>query len=150
MICQYCGADHAGDVICQQMFMSHGSAFARLNQPNPAAPLEKEQRDRSAGMCMYCGNVFHAKDTSNSEVARVYAEAIAHDQQCPDNPLVKRIRELEAAQSANAPSYAELAGAVARGWCSPNNAHKEMDSELAFAITVQVAALLGLDGAAKP
>ena len=40
------------------------------------------------------------------------------------------------------PGYAEIAGAVARGWCSPNNSHKEMDSELAYAITVQVAALL--------
>ena len=35
MICHYCGADHASDIICQQMFMSHADAFVRLNQANP-------------------------------------------------------------------------------------------------------------------
>jgi hypothetical protein len=42
------------------------------------------------------------------------------------------------------PSYEDITGAVARGWCSPLNEHKVMDPELAFAISVQVAALLGL------
>jgi len=40
------------------------------------------------------------------------------------------------------PSYAEIAGAVARGWCSPANAHKEMDTTLAMAITVEIVNLL--------
>lgn len=31
-----------------------------------------------------------------------------------------------------------LRGAVARGWCSPENAHKEMDTELAEAIVREV------------
>ena len=53
---------------------------------------------KSAGMCMYCGNVFHAKDTSEPEVARVYAEALAHDQVCPHNPLVKKLADLSASR----------------------------------------------------
>lgn len=53
---------------------------------------------KSAGMCMYCGNVFHAKDTSAPEVARVYAEALAHDQVCPHNPLVKKLADLSASR----------------------------------------------------
>lgn len=28
--------------------------------------------------------------------------------------------------------------AVARGWCHPDNAHKEMDSKLAYAIVEEV------------
>ena len=32
--------------------------------------------------------------------------------------------------------------AVARGWCSPENAHKEMDADLAKAITQEVLAAL--------
>ena len=40
------------------------------------------------------------------------------------------------------PCYAEIAGAVARGWCSPANQHKEMDTRLAMAITVEVVKLL--------
>lgn len=39
-------------------------------------------------------------------------------------------------------NYAEIAGAVARGWCSPENSHKEMDSTLAIAITREVVALI--------
>lgn len=44
--------------------------------------------------------------------------------------------------SATRPNHLEICQAVARGWCSPNNAHKEMDVDLAFAIAVQVEALL--------
>jgi hypothetical protein len=36
----------------------------------------------------------------------------------------------------------ELLGAIARGWCSPENSHKEMDSALALAIASEVAHLL--------
>jgi len=32
----------------------------------------------------------------------------------------------------------ELLGAIARGWCSENNAHKTMDSDLALAIFDEV------------
>lgn len=56
-----------------------------------------EALQKSAGMCMYCGHVFHAADTSEPEVARVYAETIAHDQVCPENPLVKARSEVLAA-----------------------------------------------------
>lgn len=35
-----------------------------------------------------------------------------------------------------------IVGAVARGWCAPENAHKVMDSDLAYAIAREVAALV--------
>lgn len=65
---------------------------ARLDQ-SACNPPTGVARQKSAGLCMYCGHVFHAADTSEAEVAKVYAEAIAHDQQCPDNPLVKKLAE---------------------------------------------------------
>ena len=40
------------------------------------------------------------------------------------------------------PTMTEIVQAVARGWCSPNNSHKLMDSELAYAIAVQIEAML--------
>ena len=40
------------------------------------------------------------------------------------------------------PTFEEIAGAVARGWCSPENARKEMDSDLAYAITNEIESLL--------
>ena len=40
------------------------------------------------------------------------------------------------------PSFEEIAGAVARGWCAPENAQKEMDSDLAYAVTREIEALL--------
>ena len=36
----------------------------------------------------------------------------------------------------------EIRGAIARGWCSPENSHKEMDSTLAEAISEEVLKLL--------
>lgn len=36
----------------------------------------------------------------------------------------------------------EIEGAVARGWCWSENRHKEMDTDLAFAIAVEVRKLL--------
>jgi hypothetical protein len=49
------------------------------------------ERGKSSAVCMYCGQAFHAADTSQAAVGRVYHEAIEHDQKCPSNPLVKRI-----------------------------------------------------------
>ena len=40
------------------------------------------------------------------------------------------------------PCYAEIAGAVARGWCHPANERKEMDTTLAMAITAEIVKLL--------
>ena len=42
------------------------------------------------------------------------------------------------------PSEEDVSGAVARGWCSPENAHKEMDSTLAEAIVKEVTRVLGV------
>ena len=39
------------------------------------------------------------------------------------------------------PRLAAIRGAVARGWCSPSNAHKEMDVDLALAIADEVYAI---------
>ena len=38
----------------------------------------------------------------------------------------------------------QIAEAVARGWCSPKNATKEMDVDLAAAITFQIVGLLAV------
>lgn len=46
-------------------------------------------------------------------------------------------------------SVAELRGAVARGWCAPENARKEMDVELAEAIAREVGALLARTPASR-
>ena len=35
-------------------------------------------------------------------------------------------------------SMDDLMGAIARGWCTPDNAHKEMDADLAIAIAQEV------------
>ena len=41
-------------------------------------------------------------------------------------------------------SYEEILGAVARGWCTEGNAHKEMDSDLATAIADEIAVLFSV------
>ena len=35
-------------------------------------------------------------------------------------------------------TMADIRGAVARGWCHAKNSHKEMDSDLAEAISIEV------------
>lgn len=40
------------------------------------------------------------------------------------------------------PTFEEIAGAVARGWCAPETEAKEMDADLAYAITREVETLL--------
>lgn len=49
---------------------------------------------------------------------------------------IEKVRRLKEAQN-------PLLEAVARGWCSEANKHKEMDSALAYAIVNQVKPLLG-------
>ncbi len=41
--------------------------------------------------------------------------------------------------------HGQIIGAVGRGWCSPENSGKEMDYDLANAITVEVETLLKTD-----
>lgn len=48
----------------------------------------------------------------------------------------------ETAVSASAPTIEQIVQAVAKGWCSPNNAHKTADPELAYAIAAQILALV--------
>lgn len=48
-------------------------------------------------------------------------------------------------------SFEQVCGAVARGWCAPANSHKEMDSDLAVAISKEVWKLLhAADGEGAP
>lgn len=59
----------------------------------------------------------------------------------PDNPVeAERIDE-----TATKKWHEQIAGAVARGWCSPENAHKTMDTDLALAITKEIEDLLKTD-----
>jgi len=39
----------------------------------------------------------------------------------------------------------DILGAVARGWCHPENENKKMDSDLALAIADEIEKLYGLD-----
>ena len=48
------------------------------------------------------------------------------------------------------PSLESICGAVARGWCSKENSHKEMDVTLAFAIADEVLKLYAPAVIAKP
>jgi len=40
------------------------------------------------------------------------------------------------------PTFSEIAGAVARGWCHPETEDRVMDADLAYAITQEIEALL--------
>jgi transcription elongation factor Elf1 len=40
------------------------------------------------------------------------------------------------------PSVEDIRGAVARGWCHPDNGHKIMDVDLANAITAEIVAMI--------
>ena len=42
------------------------------------------------------------------------------------------------------PTYEEILGAVARGWCSRKNQHKEVDTDLAIAVSNEVSKLVGV------
>lgn len=44
----------------------------------------------------------------------------------------------------------DIQGAVARGWCAEGNTHKEMDSDLALAISLEVYKLFGKEAAKEP
>ena len=55
--------------------------------------------------------------------------------------LPEKVRALKQAPPA-APALDAIRGAVARGWCSAENSHKEMDTTLALAIANEVAVLL--------
>jgi len=66
------------------------------------------QAGKRGGICMYCGYAFVAKSLEPKDIAVVYEQLIAHDKQCPKNPLVKRIGELEAENARLKEERAEL------------------------------------------
>lgn len=47
-------------------------------------------------------------------------------------------------------TLSDIRGAVARGWCRPDNAHKEMDVSLAEAIAQEVLLVVTARGAGDP
>ena len=48
-----------------------------------------------AAMCVYCGDAIIYDTREVTDMAAAHAKIIEHDQQCPKNPLVARIAELE-------------------------------------------------------
>lgn len=55
--------------------------------------------------------------------------------------LTPAVKDSLTAAAAAGVQMDDLLGAIGRGWCSPENANKEMDSTLAIAIAKEVAAL---------
>lgn len=56
-----------------------------------------EQQDAHAAMCIYCGEavIYDTRQANDMEEAR--RQLLEHDQQCPKNPLVTKIRTIDAA-----------------------------------------------------
>jgi|GEM_PF-3478359 len=50
-----------------------------------------------AAMCVYCGEAVIYDTREVTDMANAHAKIVEHDQQCPRNPLVARIAELEKA-----------------------------------------------------
>ncbi|MGM0703846.1 MAG: dATP/dGTP pyrophosphohydrolase domain-containing protein [Pseudomonadota bacterium] len=46
--------------------------------------------------CIYCGYAIAHGDHGSTSTGQAYQQLIEHDRQCPKNPLVARIKELEA------------------------------------------------------
>lgn len=53
------------------------------------APVSTRPERKTAGMCMYCGEVFHVESDDQADVAKVYEDTLAHDRICSKNPLAK-------------------------------------------------------------
>lgn len=53
--------------------------------------------DNHAAMCVYCGEAVIYDTREVTDMAAAHAKIVEHDQQCPRNPLVARIAELEKA-----------------------------------------------------
>lgn len=88
-----------------------------------------------AAMCVYCGDAIIYDTREVTDMAAAHAQIVEHDQQCPKNPLVARIAELERYNLGLANESCELQERVAR---------------LNKALTRQAnAATLGLDAAKK-
>lgn len=63
---------------------------------------------------------------SLAEATQVHHPVVDDDGRCADTKIHR------------GPPIADIRGAVARGWCHPDNGAKEMDSELALAIAAEV------------
>ena len=70
-----------------------------------------------------------------AEQAQQYAEYVTPQGLEWFNAFKEKFAELIVKECIN---REELLGAIARGWCSEKNSHKEMDSDLALAIFDEV------------
>lgn len=75
--------------------------------------------------------VAHVIDRDNCKVW--WSDKFTHISQAPANGTPLYLRPAQTPMTDE-----ELLGAIARGWCSPENEAKEMDSDLAFAIAKEV------------
>lgn len=84
---------------------------------------------------------------SGDELARLNAGDVVELECCYVQPAVSvgvvPCDDLSAA-NARTPVLAAIRGAVARGWCADANRAKELDSDLAEAISQEIAKLLGV------
>lgn len=117
--------------VMRQSPISEGGVNSVFLAMLAVAPKSAAQRQQTRWRDQVEGAVWGTDHSAHRQLARDMAA------------ILDRLPQSEsAAQSASVPPYAEIAGAVARGWCSPTNAHKPMDTNLAMAITVEVDRLL--------
>lgn len=84
--CDFCGIFHSGGC-------SHPGRAENAALRERVKELESKHRK---GFCMYCGEVFEYKDTSDESIKAVYEAALAHDCVCAKNTIVKERDALKA------------------------------------------------------
>lgn len=129
------------------------------------SPIERKcwKNDRGQGMCErhcrepdICGSDKHTDLKTEAEIQAIVAGFDAKAQARYPDPDPRDYHKragytaalIDASDDAHPqapvatqPTLEQIRGAVARGWCSPANAAKEMDADLALAIADEVAAL---------
>jgi hypothetical protein len=81
----------------QVEYHNHGhDVVIEIGPDGKALPGEAAPRSRSV-LCIYCGESLAQGDPTPENVQAAYDAAKRHDAECPRNPLVARIKELEAA-----------------------------------------------------
>ena len=79
---------------------------------------------------------------SNGHIGSPSVPRMPPAESAPYDENTIKAREHQESAPGETPSYAEIAGAIARGWSTPRNSHKAMDTDLASSITVEVDRLL--------
>lgn len=78
--------------------------------------------NKHAAMCVYCGDSIIYDTREVTDMAAAHAQIVEHDQQCPKNPLVARIAELEEREQALAAYIDRLSRAIEA--CMPDDERK--------------------------